>query len=79
MDQRRSKKVKMSKSGSSRETGNELHDISSALLMIDKDEKRLLRALLAITLKSRSSRQWIIRKLGNQYLKIGEKLLKVMS
>ena len=79
MDQRRSKKVKMSNRGSSRETGNELHDISSALLMIDKDEKKLLRALLAITLKSRSSRQWVIRKLGNEYLKIGEKLLKVMS
>jgi hypothetical protein len=79
MDQRRSKKVKMSNSGSSQETGNELHDISSALLMIDKDEKKLLRALLAITLKSRSSRQWVIRKLGSEYLKIGEKLLKVMS
>jgi hypothetical protein len=47
--------------------------------MIDKDEKKLLRALLAITLKSRSSRQWVIRKLGSEYLKIGEKLLKVMS
>ncbi len=69
----------MSNSGNTSDSGDELHDISSALLMIDKDEKRLLRALLAITLKSRSSRQWIIRKLGNQYLKIGEKLLKVMS
>ncbi len=69
----------MSNSGSSRETGNEFHDISSALLMIDKDEKKLLRALLASTLKSRSSREWIIRKLGSEYLKIGEKLLNVMS
>jgi hypothetical protein len=69
----------MSNSGNTSDSGDELHDISSALLMIDNDEKKLLRALLAITLKSRSSRQWIIRKLGNQYLKIGEKLLKVMS
>jgi hypothetical protein len=69
----------MSNSSNTRDSGDELHDISSALLMIDNDEKKLLRALLAITLKSRSSRQWIIRKLGNQYLKIGEKLLKVMS
>jgi hypothetical protein len=69
----------MSNSGSGRETGNELHDISSALLMIDSKEKKLLRALLAITLKSRSSREWVIRKLGNEYLKIGEKLPKVMS
>ena len=69
----------MSNSGNTSDSGDELHDISSALLMIDKDEKRLLRALLAITLKSRSSRQWVIRKLGSEYLKIGEKLLKVMS
>jgi hypothetical protein len=69
----------MSNSGNTSDSGDELHDISSALLMINNDEKKLLRALLAITLKSRSSRQWIIRKLGNQYLKIGEKLLKVMS
>ena len=69
----------MSNSGNTSDSGDELHDISSALLMIDKDEKQLLRALLAITLKSRSSREWVIRKLGSQYLKVGEKLLKVMS
>jgi len=69
----------MSNSSNTRDSGDELHDISSALLMIDKDEKQLLRALLAITLKSRSSREWGIRKLGSQYLKVGEKLLKVMS
>jgi hypothetical protein len=69
----------MSNSSNTRDSGDELHDISSALLMIDKDEKQLLRALLAITLKSRSSREWVIRKLGSQYLKVGEKLLKVMS
>ena len=62
-----------------RDTGNELHDISSALLMIDKDEKKLLKALLAIALKSESSRRWIIKKLGSDYLKVGEKLLKLMS
>jgi hypothetical protein len=69
----------MSDSRNTRDSGDELHDISSALLMINKDEKQLLRALLAITLKSRSSREWVIRKLGSQYLKVGEKLLKVMS
>jgi hypothetical protein len=62
-----------------RETGNELHDISSALLMIDNDERKLLKALLAIALKSESSRKWIIKKLGSEYLKIGEKLLKLMG
>ena len=47
--------------------------------MIDKDEKKLLKALLAIALKSESSRRWIIKKLGSDYLKVGEKLLKLMS
>ena len=61
-----------------READNDLHDISSALLMINQDERELLKALLAITLKSQSSREWIIKKLGSEYLKIGEKLLKVM-
>jgi hypothetical protein len=69
----------MSINGNSTDTDDDMHDISSALLMINKDEKNLLRTLLAITLKSRESRQWIIRRLGGQYLKIGEKLLKVMS
>jgi hypothetical protein len=62
-----------------RETDKELHDISSALLMIDKDERKLLKALLAIALKSESSRRWIIKKLGSEYLKVGEKLLKLMG
>ncbi len=61
-----------------RETGNDLHDISSALLMINNDERKLLKAILTITLKSQSSREWIIKKLGSEYLKVGEKLLKVM-
>ena len=60
-------------------TGNELHNISSALLMIDKDERKLLKALLAIALKSERSRRWIIKKLGSEYLKVGEKLLKLMG
>ena len=62
----------------SRETDKDLHDISSALLMINKDERKLLKALLAITLKSQSSREWIVKKLGTEYLKIGEKLLRIM-
>ena len=69
----------MSDSRYSRETDNDLHDISSALLMINKDERKLLKALLSITLKSQSSREWIIKKLGIEYLKVGEKLLKVMG
>lgn len=69
----------MGDSGFNQDDSDGVHDISSALLMINSDEKKLLKALLAITLKSQSSREWIIRKLGSEYLKVGEKLLKVMS
>ena len=55
-----------------------LHDKSSAMLMLDNKERKLLKEILALTLKSQSARTWIAKKLGNEYLKIGEKLLKTM-
>jgi hypothetical protein len=56
-----------------------LHDKSSAMLMLDNKERKLLKEILALTLKSQSARTWIAKKLGNEYLKIGEKLLKTMG
>ena len=56
-----------------------LHDKSSAMLMLDNKERKLLKAILQLTLKSQSARTWIAKKLGNEYLKIGEKLLKTMG
>lgn len=55
-----------------------LHDKSSAMLMLDNKERKLLKEILALTLKSQSARTWIAKKLGNEYIKIGEKLLKTM-
>ena len=56
-----------------------LHDKSGALLMINNKERRLVRNLLAITLKSPNTRKWIEKKLGKEYLEVGEKLLKSMG
>jgi hypothetical protein len=56
-----------------------LHDKTGALLMLDKDERRLMKELLIMTLKSKNAREWIIKKLGNQYIKVGENLLKTMG
>lgn len=56
-----------------------LHDRTGALLMIDKKERRLVKELLSITLKSQASREWIEKKLGPEYIEIGEKLLKSMG
>ncbi|NIR12830.1 MAG: hypothetical protein GWN86_02290 [Desulfobacterales bacterium] len=62
----------------SQEIHHALHDKSSAMLMLDNKERKLLKEILALTLKSQSARTWIAKKLGNEYIKIGEKLLKTM-
>ncbi|UCB48931.1 MAG: hypothetical protein JSW56_17735 [Deltaproteobacteria bacterium] len=63
----------------SQEIHSALHDKSSAMLMLDNKERKLLKEILALTLKSQSARTWIAKKLGNEYIKIGEKLLKTMG
>ena len=63
----------------SQEIHSALHDKSSAMLMLDNKERKLLKEILGLTLKSQSARTWIAKKLGNDYLKIGEKLLKTLG
>jgi hypothetical protein len=63
----------------SQEIHHALHDKSSAMLMLNNKERKLLREILALTLKSQSARTWIAKKLGNEYIRIGEKLLKSMG
>ena len=69
----------MSAQKDSKEIQLALHDKTGALLMIDKKERRLVKELLAITLKSKSSREWIVKKMGSEYIAIAEKLLKSMG
>ncbi|MBW2610032.1 MAG: hypothetical protein JRC68_06780 [Deltaproteobacteria bacterium] len=56
-----------------------LYDKTGALLMLNKEERKLLNELLTMTLKSKNAREWITKKLGSEYLEIGEKLLKTMG
>ena len=56
-----------------------LHDKTGALLMLNKQERKLLRELLTMTLKSQPARDWIAKKLGSEYVEIGEHLLKAMG
>ncbi len=56
-----------------------LHDETGALLMLNKKERKLLREILLMTLKSNSAKNWIVKKLGKEYVQIGEKLLKGMG
>jgi len=69
----------MTKGKDTKEVQLALHDKTGALLMIDKKERRLVKELLAITLKSKSSREWIVKKMGSEYVEIAEKLLKSMG
>jgi hypothetical protein len=62
-----------------KDTDLALHDRTGALLMLNKNERKLLKELLDMTLKSKNAREWIIKKLGNEYIGIGESLLKAMG
>ena len=56
-----------------------LHDITGALLMLNKKERILMKELLALTLSSESAKDWIAKRLGAEYIKVGQKLLKSMG
>ena len=56
-----------------------LHDITGALLMLNKKERTLMKELLILTMSSQSAKDWIAKKLGDEYIKIGEKLLRSMG
>ncbi|MBW2028104.1 MAG: hypothetical protein JRH06_03990 [Deltaproteobacteria bacterium] len=69
----------MNKKDENQEVKIALQDDTGALLMINKKERRLIREILAVTLKSPHSRQWIVKKLGREYLEIGKNLLRSMG
>lgn len=56
-----------------------LRDRSSAMLMLDNKERKLLKEILRTTMKSESARTWIVKKLGKEYLEIGENLLDTLG
>jgi hypothetical protein len=56
-----------------------LADRTGALMMINRKERLLIKQLLVVTLKSPRAKEWIVRKLGREYIQIGERLLKAME
>ncbi len=56
-----------------------LADRTGALMMINKKERLLIKELLVVTLKSPSAKEWIVKKLGREYIQIGERLLKAVG
>jgi hypothetical protein len=56
-----------------------LHDKSGALLMLNKDERKLIKELLVMTMNSESVKDFIVKRLGDDYLQVGKKLLESMG
>ncbi len=55
-----------------------VHDNTGQVMMLDKKERKLLRLVLDVSLRSESAKQYITETLGPTFLKVGEKLLKNM-
>jgi len=56
-----------------------LHDKSGALLMLNKDERKLIKELLIMSMNSESVKDFIVKRLGEDYLQMGKKLLESMG
>jgi hypothetical protein len=57
----------------------DLSDRTAALLMVNKDERKLIRELLVMTLKSENGKGHILNKLGAEYVELAENLLKALG
>ena len=57
----------------------DLSDRTAALLMVNKDERKLIRELLAMTLNSETGKKHILNKLGAEYIELAENLLKTLG
>jgi len=56
-----------------------LNDKTGALLMLNKEERKVIKELLVMTIYSESVRGYIEKRLGDEYIKIAEKLLESMG
>jgi hypothetical protein len=56
-----------------------LADRTGALMMINKKERLLIKELLVVTLKSPNAKEWIVKKLGREYIQTAERLLKAIG
>jgi len=61
------------------DTNLDLNDRTAALLMVNKDERMLIRELLVMTLNSENAKGHILNKLGAEYVELAENLLKALG
>ncbi len=57
----------------------DLSDRTAALLMLNKDERKLIKEILVMTLKSENGKGHIRKILGADYVKLAENLLKALG
>jgi hypothetical protein len=57
----------------------DLSDETGALLMLNKEERKLIKELLVMTMNSESVKSYIVKKLGKNYVQVGASLLKTMG
>ena len=54
-------------------------DKTGALLMLNKEERILIKELLFMSLNSESVKAYISKRLGDDYLQVGQKLFDTMG
>ncbi len=69
----------MGNSDDERDLNLVLNDKTGALLMLNKEERKVIKELLVMTIYSESVRGYIEKRLGDDYIKIAEKLLESMG
>ena len=69
----------MNKDDKKKRADAELIDKTGALLMLNKEERKLIKELLLMTMNSESVKSYIVKKLGKTYLEVGSSLLKTMG
>ncbi|RLF53487.1 MAG: hypothetical protein DRN37_11560 [Thermoplasmata archaeon] len=57
----------------------DLSDRTAALLMVNKDERKLIREVLVMALNSKNGKKHIQNKLGAEYVDLAENLLKALG
>ena len=69
----------MSTNDKKKSTDVDLSDKTGALLMLNKEERKLIKELLVMTMNSESVKSYIVKKLGKNYVQVGASLLKTMG
>lgn len=69
----------MSTNDKKKSTDVDLSDETGALLMLNKEERKLIKELLVMTMNSESVKSYIVKKLGKNYVQVGASLLKTMG